>query len=62
MKSTKNLIEALTHTIHRYFIWIIIASYFIAALLPGFGMWIREVGLGSTILFRNKYRFFRCRH
>ncbi len=57
MKWTKNLIEALTHTIHRYFIWIIIASYFIAALLPGFGMWIREVGLGSIVLFQNKIDF-----
>jgi len=54
MIPARHWVEALTHTIHRYFIWIIVTSYFIAALLPGFGIWIREVELGSIVLFQNK--------
>lgn len=54
MKSTRESIEALTQIIHHYFIWIIIASYFIATLLPGFGIWIRSVELGGIVLFQNQ--------
>jgi len=54
MNPIKKTIEALTHFIHHYFIWMIVSSYFIAALLPGFGIWIREVELGSVILLQNK--------
>ncbi|WP_024296815.1 bile acid:sodium symporter [Methylomicrobium lacus] len=57
MKSTKNSLETITHIIHHYFIWIIIASYFIAAVLPGFGIWIREVDLGGIVLLQNKIDF-----
>jgi BASS family bile acid:Na+ symporter len=57
MIPVKHWVEMLTHTIHRHFIWIIITSYFIAALLPGFGLWIREVELGSIVLFQNKIDF-----
>ncbi|MGH8553600.1 MAG: bile acid:sodium symporter family protein, partial [Methylococcales bacterium] len=38
-------------------IWIIVASYFLAAWLPGFGIWIREVELGSLIVGQNKLDF-----
>ncbi|MFZ2407603.1 MAG: bile acid:sodium symporter [Methylobacter sp.] len=54
MNPARHWVEMLTHTIHRFFIWIIVASYFIATLLPGFGIWIREVDLGSIVLFQNK--------
>lgn len=57
MIPAKHWVETLTQIIHRYFIWIIITSYFIAALLPGFGLWIREVELGSIFLFQNKIDF-----
>ncbi|MDP1595031.1 MAG: hypothetical protein Q8L80_12420, partial [Gallionella sp.] len=57
MNPAKHWIETLTHTIHRYFICIIIASYFIAALLPGFGIWMREVDLGGIVLFQNQIDF-----
>ncbi|PPD19844.1 MAG: Na+-dependent transporter [Methylomonas sp.] len=53
MKSISKAIEFLTHLIHRYFIWVIVASYFLAALLPGLGVWLREVELGSVVLFHN---------
>ncbi len=54
MKLTQQSIEFVTRLIHHYFIWIIITSYFVAALLPGFGVWIREVELGSIVVLRNK--------
>jgi len=50
MRRTKHCIETVAHMFHRYFIWIIIGSYFMAALLPEFGIWIREVKLGSITL------------
>ncbi|MGH8499411.1 MAG: Na+-dependent transporter, partial [Methylococcales bacterium] len=57
MKSTKQSIEAFAQIIHHSLIWIIVASYFLAAWLPGFGIWIREVELGSLIVGQNKLDF-----
>jgi BASS family bile acid:Na+ symporter len=34
--------------VHRYFIWMIVFSYIIAAVMPGFGLWIRKFGLGHA--------------
>lgn len=33
--------------IHRNFIWLVVASYVVAALLPQFGLWMRTAGLGD---------------
>lgn len=52
MNPIKKAIEALTHFIHRYFIGMIVSTYLIAALLPGFGIWIRKVELGSFSLLQ----------
>ena len=57
MTSIKNSAEALEHIIHRYFIWVIIASYGIAAIVPAFGLWIRSVELGTITLFQNQLVF-----
>ncbi len=54
MKAVAKSIESVTHFIHHYFIWVIVASYFIAALLPGLGVWMREVELGSVTLLQSK--------
>lgn len=54
MHSPSKIIASITHVIHHYFIWAIIASYFVAAVLPEFGVWIREVQLGSATLLQNK--------
>ncbi len=54
MNPMKKIIEALTYFIHRYFIWMIVSSYLVATLLPGFGIWMREVQLGSVIVQQNK--------
>jgi BASS family bile acid:Na+ symporter len=42
------LVSALQHAIHRYFIWIVIASYVVAGLFPGLGLSIRSAGLGEV--------------
>ena len=54
MKPTLQVVESVTHLIHHNFVWIILASYFVAALLPGFGEWIREVEWGSVVILQNK--------
>lgn len=54
MNPIQKIMEVLAHFIHHYFIWMIVSSYFVAALLPGFGIWIREVDLGSVILLQDK--------
>lgn len=48
MKLTaRDLISALGRAMHRYFIWLIIASYGVAAGWPGFGLWLRSLDAGS---------------
>lgn len=37
---------ALVHFLHKYLIWLIIISYFAAAFLPQFGLWIRKADFG----------------
>lgn len=54
MTATKSPITVLVHFIHRYFIWIIVSSYIVAAVLPGFGLWIRNLNLGSVKVFQGK--------
>jgi bile acid:Na+ symporter, BASS family len=38
------------HAVHKYFIWIIILSYLMAAVFPGVGLSIRSLGLPSIHL------------
>lgn len=38
----KQTIEHLVHAIHSHFIWIIVGSYFVAALAPDFGVWLHN--------------------
>jgi bile acid:Na+ symporter, BASS family len=35
---------------HRYFIWLVVFSYVIAAIMPAFGLWIRNIGFGRASL------------
>ncbi|QDU92526.1 Sodium Bile acid symporter family protein [Lignipirellula cremea] len=39
---------------HRRFIWLVVASYFVAALLPQFGLWIRTASLGFVPLTQGR--------
>jgi BASS family bile acid:Na+ symporter len=47
MVSRSKALEGLEHFIHRYFIWMIVASYGIAAALPQFGLWLRDIDIGG---------------
>jgi bile acid:Na+ symporter, BASS family len=44
-------VKALSHFIHKHFLWFIFASYILAGLLPGLGLWIRAVKFGEVVVF-----------
>jgi BASS family bile acid:Na+ symporter len=48
MSITKRLNAELVSFIRQSFIWFIIASYLVAAVLPEFGLWIRHENLGGV--------------
>lgn len=39
----KNWVHKLERSVHRYFLVLLIASYLLAALAPGWGQWLRDV-------------------
>lgn len=41
-------LDRLEHFIHRYFLGMIVASYAVATLMPGFGLWLRGVRFGAA--------------
>ncbi|MDD2769204.1 MAG: bile acid:sodium symporter, partial [Methylococcus sp.] len=57
MNNTNCTIARLEHAIHRHFIWIIVASYLIAAAVPEFGLWLRDVEFGGVDIFQHKLVF-----
>jgi BASS family bile acid:Na+ symporter len=52
--ATDRPITKLVHLVHRYLIWIIVASYLVAAVLPGLGLAIRHLGLGYIDVFGSR--------
>jgi BASS family bile acid:Na+ symporter len=57
MSKTKSLNSAIVHFIHQNLIWVIVASYLIATVLPGLGLWIRHISLGSINLLGSELVF-----
>jgi len=57
MKPGKSLAAILAHAIHRYFIWVVVSSYVAAAVLPGFGLWMRAVDMGSVTVLHGTLDF-----
>jgi bile acid:Na+ symporter, BASS family len=53
MKPTENRTAIILRFIHRHFIWMIISSYIVAAMTPGFGLWIRNVSFGGAGILQN---------
>lgn len=43
--------NAIFHFLHRHFFKLVLASYLLAALLPGAGIWLRNVRLGAVTTF-----------
>ncbi len=52
MQSGKNgrMLSRLAHFVHQRFIWLLIASYLVAAMLPGVGLGIRAIAWGPFSL------------
>jgi bile acid:Na+ symporter, BASS family len=57
MKPTENRTAIILRFIHRHFIWMIVSSYIIAAMMPGFGLWIRNVNFGGAGILQSKLVF-----
>jgi bile acid:Na+ symporter, BASS family len=57
MSQAESLNAGIVHFIHQNLIWMIIASYLVAAVLPEFGLWIRQLNLGSVKLFGGELVF-----
>jgi BASS family bile acid:Na+ symporter len=57
MKPTENRTAIILRFIHRHFIWMIVSSYIIAAVTPGFGLWIRNVNFGGGGILQSKLVF-----
>jgi len=45
------IVARLSHFIHARFLWLMLATYAIAAYFPALGLWIRDVSFGSIRLF-----------
>jgi BASS family bile acid:Na+ symporter len=52
----KRLPAAVSHFLHRQFIWFLVASYVAAALWPAPGLWLRNVSLGEFDGFQEQTR------
>jgi bile acid:Na+ symporter, BASS family len=57
MKPTENRTAIILRFIHRHFIWMIVSSYIIAAVMPRFGLWIRNVNFGGAGILQSKLVF-----
>ena len=45
---------SISHFLHRHLLWFLIIAYVIAVLLPGPGLWIRNISFGEIILSQQK--------
>src|SRR3954469_7912115 len=46
----------LARFVHRYFFWLLVGSYAVAAVAPGPGLWLRGVSLGEVTVLGEKAR------
>lgn len=45
---------ALSHFIHRRFLWLLFIAYVAAALGPGWGLWMRDVSIGEVAIMQER--------
>lgn len=57
LNSSVRTVAAIQHVIHKHFIWIIVSSYVIAAIFPGFGLLIRSMEFGGVELAQTRISF-----
>src|SRR6476646_9881294 len=54
MESRSHTLLGLSQFVYRYFLWVLIGAYAVAAVLPAPGLWIRDVRLGDISVFKTK--------
>ncbi len=50
------MIQTIAHVLHRHFIFVILASYLLAALQPGVGIWIRSADLARVTVLQTEIK------
>ena len=50
MDARRRTLDTLAHLVHEHFLWLLLGTYAVAALLPGPGLVIRHVSLGQVSL------------
>jgi len=50
MDARRRTLDTLSHFVHEHFLWLLLGTYAVAALLPGPGLTIRHVTLGEVSL------------
>ena len=50
MENRSHTLLGLSQFVHRYFLWVLIGAYAVAAVLPAPGLWIRDVRLGDMMV------------
>jgi BASS family bile acid:Na+ symporter len=56
MDDHERMAERISHFVHKNLLWLMIGSYAVAAFVPTFGLWIRDVSLGDIDVFGSKTR------
>lgn len=56
MDGQENLLDKLSHFVHKHFLWLMIGSYAVAACAPSLGLTIRDVSVGRVGLFGQTMR------
>ncbi len=56
MDGHERLLDKLSHFVHKQLLWLMIASYAIAACAPSIGLAIRDVSMGEVALFGQSMR------
>ena len=54
MNGLKHFLAALSHFLHRHFIWLLLGAYTLAAVYPAPGLWLKDVSFGEVGLFGEK--------
>jgi bile acid:Na+ symporter, BASS family len=57
MNSPPKVSEAVSHFLHRYFLWLLIGVCGAAALWPAPGLWIKDLSFGEVPLFGQETKF-----
>lgn len=50
----KHRIAVVPHFVHRHFIWLPVASYLVAAILPSLGLTLRKVSFGEIAFLHER--------